>query len=360
MTPLRPTSASGGKLAILIFLLTSPLHAEILVGKGATGSAFLKIPIAARPTAMGGAFTAVSGDVSAMEYNPSGITQLERVDLKASLIRYLEDSDLQSLSVGFPVDFKPGAHLGEGFFGPDADKLFLGFHYRAFKADDTERNELGAPIHEFDIKDQLVQLDLAYAPFERLSLGVGGKYINSTLGRDSLTNMAFDMGGIWKLSAQTSVGASLLNLGPDRAYVSESDPLPTTLRTGFLYEGSLVLLTADLLAGRDKITQQALGMEVRVNPYLKLRGGMTNHTSLEFSGGLGLRFSPPIPQLNSSEKEKQANQSILDDLNVPESNPVYVQNKSNAPPPIDFGLDYAIRSHDQLDATHTITISILY
>src|SRR5437773_5804201 len=94
-------------LAGLLLMLTSvsTARAAVFVGKGATGSAFLKIPISARPTSLGDAFTAEQGDVSVIDYNPAGLRGLYRIDVTAMYQAYVEDASLQSLAIGFPVDF---------------------------------------------------------------------------------------------------------------------------------------------------------------------------------------------------------------------------------------------------------------
>ncbi len=356
--------SSKRKIVFLSFFLSisSFSQAAFLVGPGATGSSFLKIPVSARAAAMGGAFTAISGDVGTNEYNPAGLSETYRTDINATLIRHIEESKLQAFSVSYPLTFKKSAGDGDGFFGPDSNKLFLGLHYRSFQADDLARNEFGIPAGEFDIKDQLVQLGIAYTPFERLSLGAAGKMISSKLAGESLGNFAFDAGFLWKLSAITTGGVSLMNVGPDKAFISEADPLPTTLRSGLAIQTKRILLTADVFTGRDKITQEAVGVEISPNSILKIRGGIINATSLEFSGGIGLMFSPTTSSSSKPERERKKNKRILDDLEISPKNPVYKEYgaRPGSVKPLDFGIDYALRTHEDLDVSHTVTLKILY
>ena len=348
-------------LFLLLFLI-SPSQAEFLVGPGATGSSFLKIPVSARATGMAGSFTAVAGDVGAMEYNPAGLSEIYRTDINATLIRHIEESKIQAFSVAYPFAFKKNVGTGDGFFGPDSNKLFLGLHYRSFQADDLGRDIAGVPTGEFDIKDQLIQLGAAYTPFERLSLGLSGKIISSKLAGESLGNRALDGGFLWKLSAITTVGASFLNFGPDKAFISEADPLPTLLRAGLAIQTKRILVAADLLTGRDKITKESLGVEISPNSILKIRGGILNATNLEFAGGVGLLFSPTMKTSSRPEKERKKNKRILDDLDISSENPVYKQYGANDKfsKPLDFGVDYALRTHEDLNVSHTITLKILY
>jgi hypothetical protein len=54
---------------------------------------------------LGGAFSSIDGDVSALEYNPAGLVNINRTDFLASYASYIEDTSLQSFSVGFPIRF---------------------------------------------------------------------------------------------------------------------------------------------------------------------------------------------------------------------------------------------------------------
>ena len=59
---------------IKLLLLLLSLNAEAATLN--SGAAFLKIGTGARPEAMGGAYTALADDVSALHYNPAGLSSV--------------------------------------------------------------------------------------------------------------------------------------------------------------------------------------------------------------------------------------------------------------------------------------------
>ena len=67
---------------LLGFLVLAGLAATSALaedGKGGYAGAFLQVPIGARPTAMGGAYTAVADDGAGPLYNPAGIANLKQM-----------------------------------------------------------------------------------------------------------------------------------------------------------------------------------------------------------------------------------------------------------------------------------------
>jgi len=300
-------------------MLSTSAQAEFFVGPGATGSSFLKIPIAARATGLAGAFTAVSGDVTALEYNPAGIAHLQWRAVNLSFIRYIEDATLQSVGVGFPI--RPTFMNTQEV---ERDKLFIGIQYRLFRVDDEFRNEVGVRLREFDIKDQLIQLAGAYSPSTAISFGLSGKVISSEIDNESVSNFAVDLGSLWIPHPHWSLGASVLNVGPSKSFIDEEDPLPLTARVGASTQRGPVLLLGDLSMGRDKIIQPATAAEWSVARHVQIRAGFLFHTTPEFTGGLGFDFSPTHPRT------------------------------------VILGLDYAVQTRNEFGATHTVSFKILY
>ncbi len=311
-------------------LALSPLQAELFVGEGATGLSSLKIPTSARAAAMSGAFSPVSGDASAMEYNPAGLSNLTRTDVLASYISYIEDTSLQSLSIAFPV--RLGTHKQE--MPDDTGGLFLenrlgiGIQYRVFDAEDTERTNTGVKIGDFDVRDQVLAVGVAYPFGPRLSLGVSGKYIGSKLQNETANTFALDSGAQYKLNERWTLATSLQNIGSGKEYRTEKDPLPSLLRVGVSREVKNLLLSLEVSEGRDEIIKQALGAEFSLGHYVKLRGGLHNDSQIEFSGGLGVRFAGPQKAPVLQAPRKQMNLANADDQ---QKKPLVVDNAITSP-----------------------------
>jgi len=68
----------------LLFGSTNDLSAQRVSKVGTTAGEFLKIGVGSRATAMGGAFVAVSNDVSSLYWNPAGIAKLEKNEILTS------------------------------------------------------------------------------------------------------------------------------------------------------------------------------------------------------------------------------------------------------------------------------------
>lgn len=331
------------------FLLLIPGRAfgAFFVGEGATGASLLKIPVAARATALGTTFTAAKGDIAAIEYNPAGLMGIDRMDINLTHLANFESSSLDSASLGFP--FGPNIiSQGKSDSQRPVQKWVFGSQFRTFKATDEERNEIGAKLGSFDISDRLFHLAIAHAVTETVSVGAGAKLMQSTLKSDSVTRFAGDIGLQWKVTRKMSLGTSLLNAGPSKAFIKEKDPLPLIGRLGGAYQWNTLLFLADLSEGRDRIASGSVGVEWNAVRFLQIRGGLLNHSAMEFTGGIGILFSELLrPQpidvpLDPAER-------AWDD-----------QMKKSQAPSLDVRLDYAIRSHAELGFTHTITLNIIY
>ena len=55
-------------------------NTETITKTGTTAAQFLKIGVDARGSAMGNAFTAMSGDISAMYWNPAGLASIGKIE----------------------------------------------------------------------------------------------------------------------------------------------------------------------------------------------------------------------------------------------------------------------------------------
>lgn len=357
---------------VLVFFLFSTLpvlsSAGFLVGKGATGSLFLNIPMGARAAALGSAFTAVRGDVTAIEYNPAGLIGNDRLDTNLTHTVYIEGTYLDSVAFSYPFQFN-SLTKSESLQQFEKGKFVAAGQYRLFQASDEQRNAVGAKQGSFQIRDDLFQVALAYSAASSLSLGFSGKFIRNKIVDEGSSKYAFDAGLNFRPSPEWSFGASLLNMGQDKAILTDPDPLPTTLRFGAGYDTKKFLCLADYAQGRDKISQESVGLEFKAARLVKIRAGVFYHTSVEFSGGLGIRFSdseslPPPTQEQPSRTLGGIDQSQRYKLGGAESSshnlrkaaPSSFKQKSG----IDFGLDYAARTNNELGITHTITVKILY
>ncbi len=99
--------------ACSITLVALPLVAGRVAGQvtlptdntayGTTAAEFLLLGASARGSALGGAYAALSTDVSALYYNPAGIAQLDHAGAMVSSYRYVADTRYTWAGVAMPI-----------------------------------------------------------------------------------------------------------------------------------------------------------------------------------------------------------------------------------------------------------------
>lgn len=222
--------------------------AEVRAGEdpGVTAAPVLQIPLGSRALGMGGAFTAVATDASALYYNPAGLSRLNAHELAFTFVSGLSDDNLQHLAYGGPIPF--AGISGSGYASAGASLLLA-------QKGTIEVNKTN-PDGSFLSSDNLSagsDLVLSAGYSERVGstplelkrgnyginhfLGLSGKFIRSTLVEQfSATAFTADAGYLANSpEAGLSFGLSVLNMGGKMKFIEEADPLPTTLRTGLAY-----------------------------------------------------------------------------------------------------------------------------
>ena len=253
--------------AFLLTLLLSVPASAASSSAGTSGAQFLKLGSGARAGAMGDAFTAIADDGFAAYYNPAGLARLERSQLGGAHSALFSGVSYQTLSLVIPF----GRADGRERVQTDSNRHALGLSIYYLGVGDIERRtgDSTLPVGTFNSADSAYALSYAFAPNDRLSLGVTGKYIHESIDAFSGSAMAADLGVLYRLNPHTgkpiTVGASVRSLGKRIGYVSsETDPLPTTV----VVAAAVALtkgLTIDLDLGkaRDSNAYGALGLEGR-------------------------------------------------------------------------------------------------
>jgi len=85
------------RIALLFFILAGlanqALHGQFLSKTGSNAAAFLKIPVGARATGLGGAVVATVDGPSALYWNPAAITGVKEISISAEYSDWLLDLD---------------------------------------------------------------------------------------------------------------------------------------------------------------------------------------------------------------------------------------------------------------------------
>lgn len=273
---------------IQALLLAALLSGRAQAQAGLTGATTLRRPLSARSVAMADAFTAVSGGLASQGNNPAGLTGLKKPELRTTYTHGIIDDKFTFLSYGHPVG---DLAMTAGLMYYDGGSIHLNL------SDGTREKRKAA-------QDFVGVFGLAYA-LGPVSVGGQFKAMRMTLGESATaTGGAADAGAQWRTPlAGLSLGASIINMGPDVKYENEGDPLPLTTRGGAAYTFvmshetfafSEFTVAADVVKTRDEETTGSAGLEMCMNIYEQSRlwlrfGTLFNREAGAFATGLGVR-----------------------------------------------------------------------
>ena len=163
---------------VLAVLSASALPAA--EGNGGYAGALFQIPVGARPTALGGAYLAVSDDGAGPLFNPAGLADLKR-PLCASSYRMLAlDRSLGYVTLIFPAK-------GESAIG--VNWLYAG------SGDVTARDQNGRDLgRQLSYNSHAVSAIFAKKFEDYLSAGLNAKYLHATFAEMTAFTVSFDFG----------------------------------------------------------------------------------------------------------------------------------------------------------------------
>jgi hypothetical protein len=247
---------------------------------GITGAAFLKIPVGARASALGSAYTTIPEDVNQIFWNPAGIaTQGGKTQLTFSYNDWI--AGLAHVAAAVSHDFGDYGTFGAGFVSLNmgsitADRdVVPSFLSGTFTPFDTNTSAT------YDYNDTAVNLSWAYVFTDKLSMGSTIKYINQSIDGESANAYAFDFGAIYHIGYRGArIGARINNLGSDIKFFDLGSPLPLSFSIGMAFDvvpetpqGMKFTLLADATKPQDGEQLLFSAAEVQVTKYLQIRGG---------------------------------------------------------------------------------------
>lgn len=287
-------------------------------GVGTSAAAFLEIGIGARAMGIGGAYTSIANDPTALYWNPAGIAWINTMQVEAMHSRWLADRSFDFIGLVVPLAFINST---------------LGFSYTTLGFGDeqpvrtVERPEGTGEM--YDARDVAIGLSYALALTDRFSCGLTGKYVYERIWSVSGSSFAMDIGVMYQTMLKgLKLGASMSNFGtenqlhgnrlgttvdPDKQienfdrvpveYKTGKFPLPLLFRFGMSYERDFkslgkALLSMDVNHPSNATESFNIGAEYGWSNLLYLRAGYENMferdriNGLTFGGGLDYYYRP--------------------------------------------------------------------
>jgi hypothetical protein len=259
---------------------------------GGYAASFLQIPIGARPTAMGGAYTAIASDGSGPLYNPAGLGMVMQKMFSTSYRSMKLDRQLGYINYIHP-------YLGYSVIG-------VGWLYAGSGSVEARNND--GDLLGFELSHNTHSFSVYFARLINplISVGFKASYLYSSFAEMKAYSILIDGGvmlyynGLIEREAQElsfvqdiQVGLVIRNLGGKLRWNGENyvnihttggfafiaeDEIPTELSLGGsakLFEKRL-LLALDLLKMEYQSLYLNLGSEFKVVPEFSLRAGLNN------------------------------------------------------------------------------------
>lgn len=199
--------------------LLQPIAAQTVTKTGTTAAKFLSIGVGARANSMGGAFSAVANDVSALYWNPAGIANINETQTLFSYTKMFADININYFGLVIPA--------GEyGTFGASVTALNVG---------DMEVTTEFLPEgtgEKFSAGSYSFALSFAKYITEDFAVGANVKYIQESIYNSRASGIAFDIGTVFKTpfygvkfaSSISNYGSKMQMTGDDLLIRHDPDP----------------------------------------------------------------------------------------------------------------------------------------
>jgi len=270
---------------VLVIALTLPAEAQLLRSTakvGTTAAQFLKIGVGARAIGMGGAQAGVTGDISAIYWNPAALSRLNvSSELMFNHVNWLAD-----INYDFAAGVMPIGELGT--FGLSVTSLSVPEEIvRTVEYPDGDGRRWDASSIAFGVSYALNLTD-------RFSIGFNAKYVREAIWSESASGFAIDVGTLYITEVPgLTLGAAISNFGtkmqldgrdllfnydPDgdigtgannvpSQLQTQSYDMPLTFRIGLAWEYSPIediktLVAVDATHPNDNVEYMNTGLEV--------------------------------------------------------------------------------------------------
>ncbi|MCX6835050.1 MAG: PorV/PorQ family protein [candidate division Zixibacteria bacterium] len=278
--------------AVLIVGITpDALRAQAKVGT--TGAQFLELGVSARSMGMADAFVAVSNDVSAVYYNPAGLTSLLGTEVMATYVDMPAGVDFGYAAVGFPLE-SVGGVLGIGVSALTSGSIIERTYNRGV---DYPNEGIFGTGRKFAWNDLAVSVAYGRYLTDRFSLGFTVRYIGEFVQSYSASSWSADVGTSYNTGYRDfKLAMAITNFGPDLKFIEKAAPLPINFKFGGsinVIEGgnNVLTLVAEGSHPSDNLEKYNAGMEYVFMDRFALRfGGRFNYDVDGFTAGAGVQL----------------------------------------------------------------------
>ena len=284
-------------------------------GVGTSAAPFLEIDAGARASSLGGAYTSVANDVSALYWNPAGIAWNPGLQVEFSHSPWLADISYNFFGI---TQSLPSINSSVGF-------SLISMDYGEQAVRTVDRPE--GTGETYTASDMSLAITFAMALTDRFSFGLTGKYITQNILSASGSAFAIDVGVYYNTMLKgLRLGASVSNFGsqiqlsgrhlttivdPDTrvenfdrvpvSYKTGEYDLPLLFRAGISYERELgsfgdILLSVDLNHPSHATESISMGFEYGFAKTFYVRSGYKNLferdsiTGLSFGAGIDYKI----------------------------------------------------------------------
>ena len=306
------TRAYISLLAAAALLAAWPCLSARAEGAGTTSANFLKIPVAAIPSGMGEAFTAMVGPDSIL-YNPAGLGLLGYSSFSGSHNQYIDGimQEYLALSWRFPFGTVGAAFttlssgdidaydendmaIGKTSTGHKMMAVTYARSWPDFKNDIGKLDPMLITPNWARIPDVTEYRPKVY----RVAVGASLKKISEELAGESSSAYAFDAGATLILPHHFHVGLSALNFGGSEKFTEGSYSLPSSLRFGVakdLHTAKDIMVftvASDMVKFSDRKYMSTSGLEMNFMKIFQVRMGYKTQkdSGSRMCGGFGMNF----------------------------------------------------------------------
>ena len=270
-----------------------------------TGMKWLSIPIGARGSGLGGAFTALANDASAVFWNPAGLALTGGNQVFLNQTRWI--ADIQVNAAALSVNAGRWGVLAASF-----EQVGWGTFHGTVRDPNAEGgySETG----NFSPEDWAVGLGYGYRVSDKFMFGGHLKAVHENLGSSfegtfdapkkftgEMNLVAFDFGTLYYTGFRDlRLAMSLQNFSQEKKFRAESFPLPLTFKFGMAMDllgfaapqsGHKLTFSVDALHPRDYSERLHFGAEYGFRDAVFLRAGYkTNYDEEDLSLGAGLKL----------------------------------------------------------------------